>query len=126
MVLGLTGSAWMLRLGLDMRRRRLRGERRDPAVYKLHVRLAPWVVGLLMLGFVGGPVSSYLLRGWEPFGRFHAWIGVPAALLFAATGFLGYQLKTGKSRAVEAHARLALAAVLAGALAAVAGFVLLP
>jgi hypothetical protein len=67
-----------------------------------------------------------LLRDWTPFGSFHAWIGLLAAGLFAATALAGHRIETGQSRAFDAHALLGGVAVLAAAVAAVAGFVLLP
>ena len=48
------------------------------------------------------------------------------AALFASAAVLGWRLEHGRARAFEAHAWLGALAVLGAALAAVAGFVLLP
>jgi hypothetical protein len=53
-------------------------------------------------------------------------VGILAASLFAAAAWLGHQLARGRSQARDAHALLGGLAVLLAALAAVAGFVLLP
>ena len=126
MTIGLLGAAWVLRMGLLLRRARLRAGRRDPALRRRHTQVAPYVVGLLLLGFISGPLSSILLRDWTPFERLHGFVAGLALALFAATGWQGWQLKTGRSRAVDRHGWLGLMAVLVGALTAVTGFVLLP
>jgi len=51
------------------------------------------------------------------------------ALLFGTAGWLGWRLERGKldrSRAANAHGLIGALALLAGAIAAVAGMVLLP
>ena len=126
MTVGLLGAAWVLRMGLVLRRARLKQTRRDAALYKRHTAVAPWFVGLLVLGIVSGPLSSIFLRGWTPFERLHGFVAAVAVALFAATGWHGWRLKTGQTREVDRHGWLGLAAVLAGALAAMTGFVLLP
>lgn len=115
-----------LRAGLELRRARLRGERGKAESRRGHVRLARAAVALVLLGFAGGPVSAVWLRDFRPFESFHAWLGVLAALLFAAAAAAGSALVRGRSRAAEVHGRLGAAALLAAGLAAVAGFVLLP
>jgi hypothetical protein len=115
-----------LRRGLDLRRRRLRGERGRGARIAAHAAIAKPAVILVSLGLVGGLVSAIVVRDWAPLRTFHGWVGVLAAALFAATGFVGWQLLRGRSRAVDAHGWLGLVAFLAAAVAAVAGFVLLP
>ena len=131
--LGLAAAA--LRLGLALRRdrrSRLHGLARAPearprgALRRAHLRLAKPAVVLICLGFVGGPLSMWALRGRPPFGTVHALLGVTAALLFAATAVLGRRLELARGRPLEAHALAGLLALLAGAAAAVAGFVLLP
>ena len=126
MVTGLWLAFRALRAGVELRRGRLRGVRRDPGLRRRHLRLARPAVVLLLLGFAGGPASALWLRDWSPFETFHAWLGLLAALLFAAAAVLGRALARGHSRSVEIHGGLGLAALLAGAVAAVAGFVLLP
>lgn len=100
--------------------------RRDPSERKRHLRLAKPALVLLLVGFAAGPVSMMWLRGEAPFATLHALAGSLAAGLFAAAAWVGRRLERGASRAFDVHAWLALAAMLAGALAAVAGFVLLP
>jgi len=122
--LGLAALAFQV--GFGMRRARLRRLRREPATRRSHVRVAKPAVVLLVLGFVLGPLSMWKLRGRGPFESVHAWLGLLAASLFVATGWLGRLLERGRSRRLDAHALLGALALLAAALAAVAGFVLLP
>ena len=79
-----------------------------------------------LIGFLAGPVSAVLLRNWEPLRTFHGAVGLVAAALFAAAAVLGLRLERGRSRRYDAHALLGLLAMLAGVIAGVAGFVLLP
>lgn len=81
---------------------------------------------MLLLGFVGGPLSAVWLRGWEAFGSFHGVLGLLVIALFAAAATLGHRIEEGASKAFDAHALLGTLALLFAALAAVAGFVLLP
>lgn len=83
------------------------------------------------LGFLGGPLSAFLLRGWTPFSTLHAALGVLALLLLISTGLRGRALERARggeaaARLRAGHARLALLAAGVSALAAFAGFVLLP
>jgi hypothetical protein len=126
MVVGLWLAFRALRVGIELRRGRLRGVRREPALRRRHLRLARPAVVMLLLGFVGGPASALWLRDWSPFETFHAWLGLLAVLLFTSAAGLGSALVRGRSREVEVHGRLGVAALLAAAVAAVAGFVLLP
>jgi hypothetical protein len=135
MLLSLALAAAALRLGLALRRdrrARLHGLARAPearprgALRSAHLRLAKPAVVLVWLGFVGGPLSMWALRGRTPFDTVHALLGVTAALLFAGAALLGWRLEHARGRPVEAHALLGLLAVLAGAAAGIAGFVLLP
>ena len=66
------------------------------------------------------------LRGWDPLATLHGWLGLLAALLFAGVGVLGLRLRAGDRRLVSAHGLAGLLAVMIAALAAMAGFVLLP
>ena len=118
--------ALALRAGLVLRGSRLGRCRRTPAERRRHLRLAKPAVALVCVGFVGGPLSAVWLRGWAPFGSFHAWLGLLAVGLFAAAALLGHRLETGRSRSFDLHALLGGLGVLAAAVAAVAGFVLLP
>jgi hypothetical protein len=119
-------AALALRAGLALRRARRSSARRSHALYAKHFRFAKPAVLLGATGFVLGPLSIWALRGRAPFETVHALFGVIAAALFVATGVLGWRLEHRISRAVEAHARLGLALVLAAAAAAIMGFVLLP
>ena len=112
--------------GLAMRRRRLNGLPRTRAQRQAHLGVARWGVALVLFGSISGPVSAVLFRGWTPIGTFHGWIGLIAAAAFLATGWWGWQLERGNSRAVSAHGWLAVLAVLLGAITAAAGMVLLP
>jgi hypothetical protein len=126
MLLSLALAALTLRAGLALRRARLGRAPRDPGLRRRHLRLAKPAVALILAGFVGGPLSALWLRGWTPFTTFHGVLGLVVAALFVAAALVGRRLERGRSRAFEAHARLGALAVLGAALAAVAGFVLLP
>lgn len=130
MLLALALVLLALRAGL-----RLRGQRQGRALAPVrprgellaaHLRLAKPAVALVLVGFVAGPVSAVWLRGWEPFSKFHSGLGLAAAALFVLVAFWGHRLETGKSRQAGRHGLAAVLAVLVAALAAVAGFVLLP
>jgi len=126
MVVALVLAALALRAGLALRRSRRGASPRPPALRRAHLRLAKPAVALALVGFAGGPLSAAFLRDWPPFGSLHAWLGLVAAGLFAGAGALGLRLEGGRSRSLDLHALLGGLALLAGALAAVAGFVLLP
>lgn len=131
MLSALVLAAIALRAGLAMRRARLGLTPRRPDLLRLHLRLAKPAVVLVLLGFVGGPLSALLLRDWTPFGTLHAWLGLFAALLFGAAGWRGLALSRGRvagdrSEAARRHGLLGALAMLAGAVAAAAGMVLLP
>ncbi len=126
MVAGLALAALALRTGLALRRTRQGRGRRTPAMRPAHLRASRPAVVLLLLGFVGGPVSAVWLRGWDAFHTFHGWVGLLAAALFGSAGLLGQRMARGGSRSFDLHALLGALAFLAGALAAVAGFSLLP
>lgn len=126
MAIALTLIGIALRRGFELRRRRRLGAGGRGPILRAHLAVARPAVILVVIGMFSGPASALLLRDWEPLHTFHGWAGLAAGLLFAATGWLGGRIRDRRSRAVELHARLALAAVLAGAVAAIAGFVLLP
>ncbi len=126
MVASLGVVALALRAGLRLRRARFGREPRTPDLLRSHLRLAKPAVLLICVGFLAGPVSVFFLRGWAPFSTFHAWLGVLAAALFIAVAILGWRLEQHRGRPVNAHAILASLAVLAAAVAVVAGLVLLP
>ncbi len=126
MVASLALAFVTLRAGLAMRSARRSGGRRDPARRRSHARLGKIAVVAILAGFVAGPASMVWFRGEEPFGTVHALLGAAAASLFASAGWLGRGLERGRGGGPDAHAVLGLLAMLAGAVAAVAGFVLLP
>ncbi len=126
MAFSLALAVLTLRAGLALRRARRGRAARDPRLRVRHLRLAKPAVACVLVGFVGGLVSAVLLRGWTVFGSFHGGLGLAVVMLFAATAVLGRRIELGRARAFEAHAWLAALAVLGAALAAVAGFVLLP
>ncbi len=126
MLVSVALCALALRAGLALRRSRRGRSRRTPGMRHSHLRLAKPAVVLVLCGFVAGPVSAAWLRDWTPFGTLHAWLGLLAAGLFAGAATIGRRIETGRSRAFDVHALLGGVAVLAAAVAAVAGFVLLP
>jgi hypothetical protein len=115
-----------LRSGLALRRARRRGERRRPEARRRHLRRAKPAVALLALGWVGGPLSMWALRGRAPFETAHAWAGTFALALFLVAAWLGRRLERGRGRPHEAHALAAALALLAAGVAAGTGLVLLP
>ena len=126
MVAVLALVVWTLRAGVEVRRARRRGHGAVSELRRAHLRLARPAVALVLLGFVGGPLSMWLLRDREPFGTLHAALGTIAAVLFVVTAVLGRRVEQGRLDAAALHGRLALAAAIAAGAAAVAGFVLLP
>jgi hypothetical protein len=115
-----------LRAGLALRRSRRFRQPRKRSLRATHLRFAKPAVVAVLIGFLAGPTSAVLLRNWEPIRTFHGVTGLVAAALFAAAAILGRRLERGTSRPFDAHALLGLLALLAGVIAAVAGFVLLP
>ena len=126
MVIALALAALALRLGLNLRRARLRGLRREAASRRRHLRLAKTALVMLLLGFAAGPASAVWLRGWEAFATAHSAVAGTALALFGATGWLGWRLERGRSRARDAHALLGVLSTLVAAAAVGTGFVLLP
>jgi hypothetical protein len=122
--LGLVFAA--LRAGLVVRRSR--AVRRPPprGARERHLRMAKPAVACVLVGLFAGPASAVWLRGWDAFGTFHAWLGLAAAGGFAIAAIAGHRLEGGRQDARGAHALFAALGVLAAAIAAVAGFVLLP
>jgi hypothetical protein len=126
MLLSIGLALLTLGAGLAVRRARLGRAPRDPSLRRRHLRLAKPAVLLVLIGFLGGPISAVWLRGWEPFHSFHGGLGLAVATLFGAAWLAGRRLERGRASARTAHALLGALAVLGAAVAAVAGFVLLP
>ena len=126
MLLSLGLAFLALRAGLALRRTRLRRRGRTPDLRPRHLRLAKPAVAMVAVGFAGGLISWPWLRGGETLGSFHGLVGLAVMGCFAGAALLGHRIETGRSRALEAHALLGGLAVLLAALAAVAGFALLP
>lgn len=129
MVGTLIAAGLTLRAGLALRRARRVGGRPTSDAYRRHLRLAKPTVACVLIGFAAGPISMVLWRGREPFETAHAVFAASALAAFVAVAVLGRRLETGAARskgAREAHGAAALFAVLCAALAAMAGFVLLP
>lgn len=126
MVVSLGLALAALRLGLALRRARLRRTRPPRDARRRHLRVAKLAVTLLLVGFAGGPLTVWALRDWTPLSSLHGLVGGVAAVLFAGTAVQGRRLERGDREARTLHAWLGAAAMLAGLVAAVAGFVLLP
>lgn len=119
-------AALALRSGLGLRRARHGRGRRGPDHVRRHLARAKLAVVLVVVGFAGGPLSMAWLRGRAPFGSAHGRIGLVAISLFLATAVLGRRLERTRARPLDAHALLAVLALLAAGLAAATGWVLLP
>ena len=126
MVLSLSVSLLTWRAGLALRRARLGPGKRTKEMRERHLRIAKRAVAMDFAGFFLGVGSAWFLRNWIPFQTAHAWIGLAATSLFVSSAVVGRRIELGQSRAIELHARLTLAAMLAAGLAAFTGFVLLP
>jgi hypothetical protein len=126
MLIALAFAGLALRSGLGLRRGRLGRAPRKGGARRAHLRVAKPAVALVALGFLGGLGSAVWLRGWSVFGTFHAILALAVLALFGAAAAVGHRIEEGRSRAFDTHAQLAGLAVLLAAVAAVAGFVLLP
>ncbi len=126
MIASLGAVALALKTGLRLRRARFGREPRTPDLLRAHLRFAKPAIALICVGFLAGPISAFWLRDWTPFATFHAWLGILAAALFLAVAIVGWRLEQHRGRPADAHAILAGLAVLAAAVAVVAGLVLLP
>ena len=118
-------AALTLRLGLTLRRSRVRRKPRARGLRERHLALAKPTVAMVLVGFAAGPISAVWLRGMEGLESFTGVLGLLCAGLFTATAVIGRRIERGQARAFAVHGLLGLLAVLAAALAAVAGFVLL-
>ncbi len=125
MVVGLLLIVLALRSGLAIRRRRSRSLPPQAKLRKEHLKFAKPAVTMVCLGFLAGPTSAIWLRDWEAFGTLHGVLGLLAACSFVVAAVLGHRLESG-AESRELHAWAGLCGFLAAAVAAVAGFVLLP
>lgn len=125
MTLCLAALIAVLRIGLRMRKRRLAGGPPDLDLIRLHLKLAKPAIALAMFGFVGGALSSTLIRGWTLFNSSHGVLGLIVVCLFGTTAYLGYRAERGEGEP-GIHGLLGVLAILTASLAAFAGFVLLP
>jgi hypothetical protein len=115
-----------LRAGLRLRQARRGGRRRNPADLRRHLKLAKPAIWLICAGFGLGLASAVWLRGLRFLANAHGLVASTALALFVATGVLGWRLEHGRSRARDAHALVALLALLAAVAAFGTGLVLLP
>lgn len=135
-LLAFVHPAWMIstlamavvtaRLGLEIRRRRLKGRRVDGDLRSRHLRLGRRTLVMVGIGFLAGPVSMALFRDQNPFESLHGILGIIVLGLFAWTGWSGRALSRGNRDARDIHRIAAASSVAAAMLSAVAGFILLP
>lgn len=126
MALGLILAFLALWNGLrirDRRRQRLRREKND---WLNHVRWSQPAVILILVGFSLGLPSAFFLRHVRPLHTLHGWVGLTAAVLFAAVGWMGLRIKKGDRRHLVLHGNLGLLAILLSVLVAILGIQLLP
>ncbi|MBW2242918.1 MAG: hypothetical protein JRH01_13120 [Deltaproteobacteria bacterium] len=126
MVASILWAVLTLRSGLRLRSARRLGARRPKGEMRRHLGRAKPALVMIVVGYSAGLASAFWLRGWGVFTTAHCFVSTAALLLFVATGVLGRRLEKGRSRAVEAHAWLALAGVGAAVASFFTGFVLLP
>jgi polyferredoxin len=126
MVASIALAALALRAGFVLRRARAARRPAPRGARQRHLRLAKTAVVLVLIGFVGGSASAVWLRGWSPFATLHGVLGALVLALFAAAAVRGWRLERGRRDARQAHALFGALAVLGAAVAAIAGFVLLP
>ncbi len=126
MVASIAAAIATARLGLEIRRRRLKGQPPGRGLRARHLRFGKLAIAMVVLGFVGGPPSMLYLRERDALDSFHFVLGVIVLGLFLWTAWSGRALANGDPEARDVH-RLAAGAAIASALAsAIAGFTLLP
>jgi hypothetical protein len=126
MIASLVLAVMTARLGIEIRRRRLKGHAAGRALRDRHLRLGRRTLAFVGVGFLGGPLSMALLRDRTPFESFHGVLGLIVVGLFLWTGWSGRALARGRGDARDIHRIAAASSVAASMLSAVAGFVLLP
>lgn len=125
-ILGVTVLAllvYVASLGL-----RLRTARRGRAeLAARHARLAPWAYGGVLLSWVAGVLSTWLLReDLETASTFHLRIGLLIAALLTGSALTARWLSSGNSTAREIHPWLGAIAALLAAAQAVTGLRIMP
>ena len=117
-------AVWVLRLGLQLRRARLRRSPADPA---RHAALARWVVPLILLGWGAGLASMAWLREKPLLESVHFPLASAALLGIGAAGVIGLAMQRGRALGARgAHALLGAGGLPLGLAAAVAGMAILP
>ena len=114
------------RLGLEIRRRRAKGQPPGRELRERHLRFGKISIAMVVAGFVAGPPSMLYLRERAWLDSFHFVLGLIVLGLFLWTGWSGRALANGDQAARDIH-RIAAGAAIAAALASsIAGFTLLP
>lgn len=116
----------VFRQGFHQRRLRLRRVTPPAGNLNRHLRLGPWVVGLVVLATVGGVGSAVQLRGWKPLATTHGWVALVAMAGFVSLWLLGRSLQQGRRQLAAAHGLVGLFTLFAAGLAGVLGISLLP
>lgn len=126
MVASLAMALATARMGLEIRRRRSRGEAPGRALRARHLRVGRIAVAMVVIGFALGPPSMVFVRAEAGFETFHGILGVVVVGLYLWTGWSGRALARGDQQARDVHRIAAAGAIGASLLSAVAGFTLLP
>lgn len=128
MVVTLSLVLLALRHGLALRRARSGGDLGSlprKTHRKRHLRFGKLALVCLVLGFVGGALTTTLVQGKQPITTLHGLLGALSLLSFGIVARFGDRLEHGDASAREAHAWAAFVAVLLAGTGAVAGFALL-
>lgn len=123
---GVLGALLVLNTGLALRQLRVRGKIPPAGTWRWHTRWAPLAVGIVVVGFVLGPLSSVFIRQWSLFATFHGWVGLAATVSFCSVAVLGRRLKLKETRRAQWHGLLGLLSIGLALLAAITGIELLP
>lgn len=126
MVASLVCAVLTARLGLEIRRRRTKGQPPGKALRDRHLRFGKTSISMVIVGFLAGPPSMLFLRERAWFDSFHSILGVIVLGLFLWTGYSGRVLARGDQEARDIHRIAAGSAIASAMLSAIAGFGLLP
>ncbi len=126
MVTSLVLAIATARMGLEIRRRRMKRTPIGLALRDRHLRFGKISIAMVAAGFISGPPSMLLLRDRAWFDSFHGILGIIVLGLFLWTGWTGRALASGDQSVRDIHRIAAGSAIGAAMLSAVAGFVLLP